>query len=62
MNDKNKGLADNQEGEIILNESGTSITTDKVEGVDIPQEIKKDEEDNPCNEKPENNQEKSDML
>ena len=25
---KNKGLADNQEGEFILNESGTSVTVD----------------------------------
>jgi hypothetical protein len=31
MEKKNKGLADNQEGEIILNESGTSVTTDVVE-------------------------------
>ena len=29
--DKNKGLADNQDGEFILNESGTSVTTDAVE-------------------------------
>ena len=27
-NKKNKGLADNQEGEFILNESGTSVTID----------------------------------
>ncbi len=27
MDNKSKGLADNQDGEIILNESGTSITT-----------------------------------
>ena len=26
--DKNKGLADNQDGEFILNESGTSVTID----------------------------------
>jgi hypothetical protein len=26
--DKNKGLADKQEGEFILNESGTSVTID----------------------------------
>ena len=30
--EKNKGLADNQDGEIILNESGTSISTDAAEG------------------------------
>jgi len=30
--DKNKGLADNQDGEIILNESGTSISTNAAEG------------------------------
>jgi hypothetical protein len=28
MDKKNKGLADNQEGEFILNESGTSVTVD----------------------------------
>jgi len=28
--DKKKGLADNQDGEFILNESGTSVSTDKV--------------------------------
>jgi len=27
-NKKNKGLADNQEGEFILNESGTSVSID----------------------------------
>jgi hypothetical protein len=32
MDNNNKGLADNQDGEIILNESGTSISTDVVEG------------------------------
>lgn len=26
MDKKNKGLADNQEGEFVLNESGTSVT------------------------------------
>jgi hypothetical protein len=26
--DKNKGLADNQDGEFILNESGTSVSID----------------------------------
>jgi hypothetical protein len=31
MDKKNKGLADNQEGEFILNESGTSVNTDNVE-------------------------------
>lgn len=32
--DKNKGLADTQEGEFILNESGTSISID----ADLPEE------------------------
>ncbi|MCW3108650.1 MAG: hypothetical protein JWQ09_3156, partial [Segetibacter sp.] len=32
--DKNKGLADIQEGEFILNESGTSVSID----VDLPEE------------------------
>lgn len=36
MKNKNQGLADNQEGKFILNESGTSISTDEVEGVDLP--------------------------
>ena len=34
---KDKGLADAQEGEFILNETGTSVSTDQVEGVDIPE-------------------------
>lgn len=29
--DKKKGLADTQDGEFILNESGTSVTTDDVQ-------------------------------
>lgn len=37
MEKKNKGLVDNQDGEFILNESGTSVSTDQVEGVDIPE-------------------------
>ena len=32
MDKKNKGLADNQDGEFILNESGTSVSTDTIEG------------------------------
>lgn len=28
MNKKNKGLADNQDGDFILNESGTSVSID----------------------------------
>jgi hypothetical protein len=28
---KNKGLADTQEGEFVLNESGTSVSTDPVD-------------------------------
>ncbi len=31
MDKNNKGLVDNQEGEIILNESGTSISTGATE-------------------------------
>jgi hypothetical protein len=31
MDNNNKGLADRQDGEIILNESGTSISTNAVE-------------------------------
>ncbi len=31
MDKTNKGLADNQDGEIILNESGTTIRTDAAE-------------------------------
>ncbi|WP_018613542.1 hypothetical protein [Segetibacter koreensis] len=38
MKKNSKGLADTQEGEFILNESGTAISTDSVEGVDIPAE------------------------
>jgi len=33
MEKKNKGLADNQDGEIILNESGTSLTFDQAEEI-----------------------------
>ena len=29
-------MADAEEGEFILNESGTAVSTDQVEGVDIP--------------------------
>lgn len=36
MEKNKKGLADAQEGEFILNESGTAISTDPVEGIDIP--------------------------
>lgn len=36
MEKNSKGLADTQEGDFILNESGTTVSTDKVEGVDIP--------------------------
>ncbi len=31
MENKKKGLADTQDGEFILNESGTSVSTDNVE-------------------------------
>lgn len=33
---ENKGLADNQEGEFILNESGTSVSTDHTDEKDRP--------------------------
>lgn len=36
MEKEKKGLADAEEGEFILNESGTSVSTDQVEGLDIP--------------------------
>ncbi len=36
MEKNSKGLADTQEGEFVLNETGTSVSTDQVEGVDIP--------------------------
>ena len=36
MEKEKKGLADAEEGEFILNESGTSVSTDQVEGIDIP--------------------------
>lgn len=36
MPQKDKGLADTQEGEFILNESGTAVSTDSVEGIDAP--------------------------
>ena len=37
MEKNNKGLADAHEGEFILNESGTSVSIDPVEEVDIPE-------------------------
>ncbi len=36
MEKNSKGLADAQKGEFILNESGTTVSTDPVEGIDIP--------------------------
>ena len=33
MDKKNKSLVDRGDGDFILNESGTSVKTDKVEGV-----------------------------
>lgn len=36
MSKANKGLADADEGEFILNESGTSVSVDSVEGIDEP--------------------------
>lgn len=57
--DENKGLADNQDGEFILNESGTSVTIDadgvfpedkemgdfedKTDKSTVPNELAKDE-------------------
>lgn len=49
MNEKNKGLADAQEGEFILNESGTAVSIDSVEGIDAPalsEPLKDDEQNN----------------
>lgn len=48
MEKDKKGLADTQDGEFILNESGTAVSTDSVEGVDIPEpgEGKLEERDN----------------
>jgi hypothetical protein len=54
MEKNSKGLADAQEGEFILNESGTSVSIDPVEGVDIP-ETTEDEKDKK-EEKPEESQ------
>ena len=42
MEKEKKGLADAEEGEFILNESGTTVSTDQVEGIDTP--AKKDPE------------------
>ena len=56
MDKKNKGLADNQDGEFILNESGTSVSTDQVEGVDIPEpesEVKEVQEESRSSSGPE---------
>lgn len=36
MEKNKKGLADAVEGEFILNESGTAVSTDPVEGIDVP--------------------------
>lgn len=36
MEKNKKGLADAAEGEFILNESGTAVSTDPVEGIDVP--------------------------
>jgi len=53
--EKNKGLADTQEGEFVLNESGTTVSTDPVEGIDIPAsdepevDVKKDNEPETAN-------------
>lgn len=50
MEKNNKGLADNHEGEFILNESGTSVSIDPVEGVDVPEnDVKKENDKNKKN-------------
>lgn len=36
MEKEKKGLADAEEGEFVLNESGTTVSTDLVEGIDTP--------------------------
>lgn len=53
MDPKSKGLADDQEGDFILNESGTSVTIDRpdegVEGdfVDVDTNENKEEDNDP---------------
>lgn len=51
MDKKNKGLADNQDGDIILNESGTSVSfgwdagdKDENKNAPTPQEDKENDE------------------
>jgi hypothetical protein len=45
--DKNKGLADNQDGEFILNESGTSVSIDTLNNsFDEDADVKLDETEN----------------
>ena len=57
--EKNKGLADTHEGEFTLNESGTSVSIDPVEGVDVPEidgekENDKNKESTPKDQKQDN--------
>lgn len=52
MDKKNKGLVDNQEGEIILNESGTSISTEATE-----EEVKQYDEVEPAHKPKEDTEE-----
>lgn len=45
--EKNKGLADNQDGEFILNESGTSVSIDTLNNsFDEDADVKLDETEN----------------
>lgn len=46
MDKKKKGLADQADGDFILNESGTSINVDNVEGVPKERGDNLDERDN----------------
>lgn len=44
MDKKNKGLADNQDGDFILNESGTSVSNPVVEETEKFDEVLPDHE------------------
>jgi hypothetical protein len=47
---KNKGLADNQDGEFVLNESGTSVSIDPDINFDENESSIENEDDKPENE------------
>ena len=58
--DKNKGLADNQDGEFILNESGTSVSIDSNEKYpEDDKELNREEGDEGKEEKQEMNSSKN---